>query len=454
MDGNAFNPHNIYANFIATIESINFWDVIDFLLLVAMFFVVIRLMRETRATQLFKGIMLLLVVLLIMAISPLKVTSFLFQNLIQVGLLAVVIVFQPELRRMLEKIGNAKVMKVKQMPEQRRERTIQGIADACEQLSRTKTSAIILIEQKVSLDGWIEKSTVINADPDTQLFCNLFYFKAPMHNTAVIVSNDKIYAAGCILKGTNSDSDEEARFEAVKNIVDSTDALAIISSEKTGQLAFLKKGQYTEMIYDPKEKIKLNLRSGMSIGEDEAEDKNLNFLDTVAAREDAIRGISDACERLSRTRTGALIVIERQTKLGDIIEQSTVIDAKPDPDFICNLFYNKAPLHDGAVIIRGNRVYAAGCFLPMTAKGQYMDVDLGSRHRAAVGMTENSDALVIVVSEETGIISVAESGQLTRSINQQDPKKWLTHILQDRMPAAAKKGLFGRKFRSGAKNGD
>lgn len=447
MDGNAFNPHNIYANFIATIESLTFWDVIDLLLLVAMFFVVIRLMRETRATQLFKGIMLLLVVLLIMAISPLKVTSFLFQNLIQVGLLAVVIVFQPELRRMLEKIGNAKVMKVKQLPEQRRERTIQGIADACEQLSRTKTSAIILIEQKDILDGWIEKSTVINAEPDVQLFCNLFYFKAPMHSTAVVVSSDRIYSAGCVLKGTNSDSDEDARFEAVKNIVDSTDALAIIASEKTGKLSFLKKGQFTEMIYDPKEKIKINLRSGMGIaGNEAAADKNLNFLDNIAAREEAILGIAEACERLSRTRTGALLVIERQTKLGDIIEQSTVIDAKPDPDFLCNLFYNKAPLHDGAVIVRGNRIYAAGCFLPMTSKGQYLDSDLGSRHRAAVGMTENSDALVIVVSEETGIISVAESGQLTRSINQQDPRKWLTNILQDRMPVAVKKGLFGRKI--------
>ncbi len=447
MDGNAFNPHNISANFFATIESLTFWDIIDMLLLVAMFFVVIRLMRETRATQLFKGIMLLLVVLLIMAISPLKVTSFLFQNLIQVGLLAVVIVFQPELRRMLEKLGNAKVMKVKQLPEQRRERTIQGIADACEQLSRTKTSAVILIEQKDSLDGWIERSTVINAEPDVQLFCNLFYFKAPMHGTAVVVSSDRIYSAGCVLKGTNSDSDEDARFEAVKNIVDSTDALAIIASEKTGKLSFLKKGQFTEMIYDPKEKIKINLRSGMGIaGNETAADKNLNFLDTIAAREEAILGIAEGCERLSRTRTGALLVIERQTKLGDIIEQSTVIDAKPDPDFLCNLFYNKAPLHDGAVIVRGNRIYAAGCFLPMTSKGQYLDSDLGSRHRAAVGMTENSDALVIVVSEETGIISVAESGQLTRSINQQDPRKWLTNILQDRMPAAVKKGLFGRKI--------
>ncbi|MGN1339224.1 MAG: diadenylate cyclase [Oscillospiraceae bacterium] len=448
MDGNTLDLHTIYANFIATIESITVWDVLDFLLLVMMFFAVIKLMRETRATQLFKGIILILVVLVIMMLTPLKVTSFLFQNLIQVGLLAVVIVFQPELRRLLEKIGNAKVMKVKQLPEQRRERTIQGIADACEQLSRTKTSAIILVEQKESLDGWVEKSTVINAEPDVQLFCNLFYFKAPMHNTAVVVSNDRIYSAGCILKDTNPDSDEDTRFEAVKNIVDSTDALAIIASEKTGKLAFLKKGQFTEMVYDPKEKIKINLRTGMAVTGENAVDRKLNFLDNITVREEAILGIADACERLSRTRTGALLVIERQTKLGDIIEQSTVIDAKPEPEFICNLFYNKAPLHDGAVIVRNNRIYAAGCFLPMTSRGQYIDSELGSRHRAAVGMTENSDALVIVVSEETGIISVAESGQLTRSINQQEPKQWLINILQDRMPAASKKRIFGRKPRS------
>ncbi len=98
----------------------------------------------------------------------------------------------------------------------------------------------------------------------------------------------------------------------------------------------------------------------------------------------------------------------------------------------CNIFYNKAPLHDGAVIIRNNRIYAAGCFLPNTQKDQYLSTDLGSRHRAAIGMSENSDALVIVVSEETGIISVAKDGQLTRDLN----RDGLINILKSFMPGA------------------
>lgn len=268
-------------NLVRVIMSITVFDVLDILLLAVLICVVIKFMQETRAEQLLKGILVLVVLFLVVQACQLKVMSFLFQNFFQVGLLAVVIVFQPELRRMLEKVGTAKV----------------------------------------------------------------------------------------------------------PNIVQSFDA------GETG---------------------------------------------AVQARERAIHGIADACERLSRTRTGALIVIERQTKLGNIIEQSTVINSEPSPELFCNLFYNKAPLHDGAVIIRNNRIYAAGCFLPITNKGQYVDADLGSRHRAALGMSENSDALIIVVSEETGIISVAKAGQLTRFNTEYNPKEALINILRDEMPDVTK----------------
>lgn len=167
-------------------------------------------------------------------------------------------------------------------------------------------------------------------------------------------------------------------------------------------------------------------------------------------RDQAITAISDACERLSRTKTGALIVIERKTKLKDIIEKSTVVDAKPSPELFCNLFYNKSPLHDGAVIIRNNRIYAAGCFLPLPDKQgpEYIDPELGSRHRAGIGMSENSDAVVVIVSEETGTISVAKSGQITRSTNEYDPKEWLLKILRDEMPLPVQskaKSIFKKK---------
>ncbi len=263
---------DIFQNFVKIIMSVNVFDVLDILILTFLVYYVIKLMRETRAMQLLKGIFILIVVFVVVQICQLKAMSFLMENFLQVGILAIIIVFQPELRRILEKVG------------------------------RTKVSTIAMnIEQ--------------------------------------------------------------------------------------------------------------------NNGKDSSRDK-------------AIKGIADACGRLHDTKTGALIVVERQTRLGDITEKSTVINADPDPELFCNLFYNKAPLHDGAVIIRDNRIYAAGCFLPNTTKDQYLPTELGSRHRAAVGMSENSDALVIVVSEETGTISVAMEGQLTRDLN----KESLTNILKSKMP--------------------
>ena len=261
-----------FQNFIRVAMSINVFDIIDILMLTCLIYLVFKLMRETRAEQLMKGIFVILVVFVVVQVFQLKVMSYLFENFLQVGIIAVVVVFQPELRRMLERMGQAKVP---------------------------------------------------------------------------------------IGRGLEND------------------------------------GQSSR------------------------------------ARDEAISGIADACERLQITKTGALIVIERNTKLGDITEKATVINAAPEPDLFCNLFYNKAPLHDGAIVIRDNRIYAAGCFLPNTSKE--ISSELGSRHRAAVGMSENSDALIIVVSEETGMISVAQHGQLTRGLS----KDSLTKVLQSKMPDSA-----------------
>lgn len=264
---------DIIANFLRIVQSITIFDVLDILILTFLIYYLIKLMRETRAMQLLKGIFLIVVVFILVQIFNLKTMGFLIDNFLQVGIIAIIIVFQPELRRILEKVGRTKVS------------TIAGVIDK-------------------SGDG--------------------------------------------------------------------------------------------------------------------------------SARDKAIFGIADACSRLHDSKTGALIVIERQTKLGDIIEKETtsVINAECEPELFCNLFYNKAPLHDGAVIIRNNRIYAAGCFLPNTQKDQYLSTDLGSRHRAAVGMSENSDALVIVVSEETGNISVALDGQLTRN----QTREGLIAILRKYMP--------------------
>lgn len=264
---------DILANFLRIVRSVTIFDVLDILLLTFLIFALIKLMRETRAMQLLKGIFLLVLVFIVVKSFDLKVMGYLIDNFLQVGIIALIIVFQPELRRILEKVGRAKVS---------------------------------------TLGG---------------------------------------------------------------------------SSERT-----------------------------------------------ATDRDKAIAGIAEACARLHDSKTGALIVIERETRLGDIIEKETtsVINAECEPELFCNIFYNKAPLHDGAVIIRNFKIYAAGCFLPNTQKDQYLSTDLGSRHRAAVGMSENSDALVIVVSEETGNISVALDGQLSRD----QTRESLITIMRKYMPGA------------------
>lgn len=128
----------------------------------------------------------------------------------------------------------------------------------------------------------------------------------------------------------------------------------------------------------------------------------------------AVECICKAAGNMKESKTGALIVFERQTQLGEIINTGTIIDAKPSVSMVCNVFYPKSPLHDGAVVVRDGRLYAAGCILPLTQNNN-ISSHLGTRHRAAIGMTENSDAIVLVVSEETGNISIAYNGKMTRN---------------------------------------
>ena len=141
-----------------------------------------------------------------------------------------------------------------------------------------------------------------------------------------------------------------------------------------------------------------------------------------------IDAICTAAKDLAREKVGALIVIERTTKLGEYIKSGVYVDASLSPHILRNLFFNKAPLHDGAVIIRDGRVCAAGCFLPLSTN-EDINKDLGTRHRAAIGLSEISDAIVIVVSEETGNISMSVDGGLERNFNYTSLKQKLTSML-------------------------
>ncbi len=281
---------------LSVVSSVRLVDVIDMLLMTYIIYKGLKIIRETKAQQLITGIVILLLVYGVSAALKLKVMTFLFGNFFQVGLIAIVVVFQPELRRVLEKVGRTNV------------------------------------------------KTVFNSG-----------------------------------------------------------------------------------------------------GRDE---------EITQRWENAIEVIGEAASQLSETATGALIVIERSIRLGEQVETGTVMDCIPSVQTFGTIFFPKTPLHDGAVIIRDAMIYAAGCFLPTPQKEERINKQLGSRHRAAIGMSENSDAIIIVVSEETGTISIAENGDLTRGYSKERLVEYLrTKIIHENAREVNISGIFkyGKELINGRK---
>lgn len=276
---------DFWENFVSAVSYISIVDVFDILLLSVIVFFCIKLMKETRAEQLIKGIVFCGVLLFFLNQFQFKVMGLVADTFFNIGILAIIIMFQPELRRILERVG------------------------------RTRMSR-----------------------------------KLPF------------------LEGV--DSEEESRNRVV------------------------------------------------------------------------IDSVVKACETLSCAKTGALIVIERETKLGEQIETGTILDAVPSAALFGNIFVVNTPLHDGAVIIRNGLIHAAACYLPKPQKEAEINKELGTRHRAAIGMSEVSDAIIIVVSEETGVISVAENGVLDRNYSGKTLRARLTETL---IPERTEKKAFGKK---------
>ena len=284
------SSQEIIDAFLSVISTFKFTDVIDVVILTYVIYLLLKLIRETRAGQLVKGIILLVAGYFISRALELKVVSYLLEKALSMGVLAMIVLFQPELRRALEKAGRTKF--------------------------------------------------------------------------------------GIRLFGLGQDNDE------------------------------------LKQRWNP-----------------------------------AIEAICDSCVELSATCTGALIVVERQVRLGEQIETGTILNATPSKEVFGNIFYPKTPLHDGAVIMRDGIILAAACFLPKPAKDALINKKLGSRHRAAIGMSENSDAIVIVVSEETGQISVALNGELTRDYTHDKLKALFEdQLYNDRTEIAiGKKKLFSSR---------
>ena len=159
--------------------------------------------------------------------------------------------------------------------------------------------------------------------------------------------------------------------------------------------------------------------------------------------EHAITVTVEACGDMSKSRTGALIVFERKNTLNEILRSGTKLDAEPSPELLKNIFFVKAPMHDGALIMREGRVLGAGCMLPLS-RNVNLSRDLGMRHRAGIGMSENSDAVVVLVSEETGTISVAVGGMLKRHLTVETLRLLLANEL---LPSDEDTQAVKKKFR-------
>jgi diadenylate cyclase len=156
-----------------------------------------------------------------------------------------------------------------------------------------------------------------------------------------------------------------------------------------------------------------------------------HILEDEEIMEKVVGEVVDAVENLSKSKTGALIIIENRTGLGDVIATGTKLDAIVSSALLENIFVVNTPLHDGATIIRNDKIIASGCFLPLTNNDEISKA-LGTRHRAGLGISENSDALTIIVSEETGNISLAVNGKLTRNYTKDRLKDILVRILKSR----------------------
>lgn len=179
------------------------------------------------------------------------------------------------------------------------------------------------------------------------------------------------------------------------------------------------------------------------VGRNQIGQINRGYVDDRESTLRCIDSVCKACATMQEQKIGALIVFERSTLLGEISDTGTAVDAEASSQLISNIFFPKSPLHDGAMLLRDGRVLSAGCILPLTASDR-LNSNLGTRHRAAIGMSENSDAAVVVVSEETGTISVAVNGELKRNFNSITLRDELMSLMFVDDENNEKTGLFGK----------
>lgn len=233
---------NFFRDVLAMLPTIKFMDIIDILLVTFVLYTLIMMIQTTGAARIAKSIVLLLVLAVVTKLLNMYLMSFLLDRVLEIGLIALVIMFQPELRRMLEKIGSKSFRELLSTKQEQREivRVIGETVNACEIMSRERTGVLIVFERETSLIDYQKTGTVIDARVSSELLRNLFFTKASLHDGAVIIRNERIAAAGCVLPLTQSrniSSDLGTRHRAGIGMSEVSDAVVVIVSEETGTIS-------------------------------------------------------------------------------------------------------------------------------------------------------------------------------------------------------------------------
>ena len=238
---------SIFVDILDYIKLIRPSDILDILIIAFLVYKVLTFLARTGSARVFRGILLLIGMLWLSNLLDLYVVSFIFGKTFELGILALLILFQPEVRQILERVGSSKFTKLvtKQDISKNMDMAINQVIQACLELSRTKTGALIIFEREISLADPIKTGTLIDAEPQAELIKNVFYPKAPLHDGAMILKDGRISAAGCMLPlsgNPNLSRELGMRHKAGIGISETTDAVSVIVSEETGSISVAVEG--------------------------------------------------------------------------------------------------------------------------------------------------------------------------------------------------------------------
>ena len=233
---------SFFKEFASMLPTVKFMDIVDILLVAFVIYTIIIMIQTTGAVRIAKSIIIILILSGLTQILNMYLMNYLLDKILEIGLIALVIMFQPELRRMLEKLGGKSLREILSMKEQQREidRVISQTVAACETMSKERTGVLIVFERSASTIDYQKTGTVLDAEVSSELLRNLFFTKASLHDGAVIIRNERIAAAGCVLPLTqnrNISSDLGTRHRAAIGMSEATDAVVVIVSEETGTIS-------------------------------------------------------------------------------------------------------------------------------------------------------------------------------------------------------------------------